>query len=450
MPKTSIKKPPVYVISMGCPRNLVDSEVLTGGLKKKGFRIIATPLKNSIAIVNTCAFIEDAKAESVDVILELADLRKKGGIKALIIAGCLSQRYKRSLMDEISQIDGVFGSGNFTEIPQYIEKILKGGKPVIIDKRPEFLYDDRMPRTLFTPRHSVYVKIQEGCMNFCSYCVIPGIRGPFRSRSRRSVLRESAFLKRRGAREINIIGQDTTLYGKDKHKKPMLAPLLKEIAALMKSGWVRLLYTHPAHYTESLIKVIKNEASVCRYLDLPIQHINDKILKNMNRRVTKKDIISLIERLRKQIPDIAIRTSVIVGFPGEGDKEFRELVNFIKEIKFDRLGVFIYSREEGTKAFHFPHQVPEGEKEKRLKEIMEMQKTISEENNKKYMGKTLKVLIDSESPGAANQYLGRTQYDAPEVDGTVYVRAQKPLRLGDFVDVKINDTLEYDLAGEAK
>ena len=427
----------------------MDSEVLVGKLKEKGFRIHYKLKKHCIAIVNTCGFIEDAKIESIDTILELADLKKQGKLAFLIVTGCLSQRFPRDIMREIKEIDGVFGSGTFQKIPDYIDRILNGEKPIIIDKTPHFLYNHRSPRSRMTPKHTVYVKIQEGCKNFCSYCVIPKMRGPYRSRSMDSVLSEMHSLKRLGAKEINLIGQDTTFYGMDRYKDLMLAELLKRASHVMKSGWIRLLYTHPAHYNQRLIDVIKNEPNICKYLDLPIQHINDRILRRMNRSVTKKDIITLIEKLRKNIPGVCIRTSIMVGFPGESDKEFDELEEFLKEIRFERLGAFIYSREEGTRAFDFTSEVPDKEKRRRFKRIMEVQKNISCENNKAYLGKFIKVLIDEKDFSRPNQYLGRTEHDAPEVDGLVYVKSGKARGPGDFVNVKIEGVLEYDLVGTA-
>ena len=440
-------KKDIFVITLGCPRNLVDAEVLTGKLKKRGFRILDKFEKGCVVVLNTCAFIEDAKRESIDFILRLADLKKSGGLLRLIIAGCLSQRYSKDLKKDIKEIDAIFGSSTFPQIPGCMERILNGEKVIAVEKEPRFLYDHKSPRRILTPRHSAYVKIQEGCMNFCSYCVIPRIRGPYRSRDTGSVLNEIRSLKNKGAREINLIGQDTTLYGAERGEKFALAKLLKKASAIMKSGWLRLLYTHPAHYNDRLIKVIAGEAPVCKYLDLPIQHINDKILKRMHRRVSKKKVIDLIKKLRKNIPNVAIRTSVIVGFPGETEKEFGELEGFIKDFRFDRLGVFTYSREDGTKAFSFPGQVPEGEKEARFKRIMKLQQELSRENNRRYIGKRVKTLIDEKDPGRPGRYVGRTEHDAPEVDGVVYVKSKKPLATGDFADVRIEDTLEYDLAG---
>ena len=446
-------KPGIFVLSLGCPRNLVDSEILLGSLKEHGFRILNEPKKGSVAIVNTCGFIEDAKRESIDIILELLALKKEGKVSRIILAGCLSQRYPKELLKEIREIDGLFGTNTFIDIPKNLPRIIRGEKIISVDKNPSFLYSHNMPRFLLSPRHSAYVKIQEGCMNFCSYCAIPKIRGSFRSRSEESVLKEITHLKSQGAKEINIVGQDTTLYGIDRYGVSKTASLLKKAALIMKRGWVRLLYTHPAHYTDELIKVVKEEPSVCKYLDLPIQHISDNILNSMNRKVTKKGINDLIEKLRKEIPGVAIRTSILVGFPGETEKEFGELESFIRKIKFDRLGVFIYSREEGTTAYDFPDQVPAKEKKIRFDRIMKIQERISRKTNEMFLRRTIKVLIEEKIKSDKDdtfRHIGRSEYDAPEVDGNVYVDSEKKLKRGQFVKVLINDSLEHDLVGKAQ
>ncbi|MBL7158242.1 MAG: 30S ribosomal protein S12 methylthiotransferase RimO [Candidatus Omnitrophica bacterium] len=442
--------PEIFVISLGCPRNLVDSEVMIGALVKKGFRI-SYELKNpDIAIVNTCAFIKDARAESIDIITQLAALKKDKKVKKLIVIGCLAARYAGQLRDEIEEIDAVLGVDEFAKIPAYIDRILKGKSLVRAPKKPKFLYDHTHKRILMTPVHSAYIKIQDGCRNFCSYCVIPAIRGAFRSRVIGSVLKEVTYLKSGGRlKEINIIGQDTTLYGIDRYGRYELPKLLRKVSSVMKDGWVRLLYTHPAHYTDELIKTIREERSICRYLDMPIQHINEKILKKMNRHISKKGIISLIEKLRERIPGLALRTSIIVGFPQETDKDFSELLSFMREARFERLGVFIYSREEGTKAFNFKGQVPEKIKKERFKELMKLQREIAYENNKRFLGKRMRVLVDDEDKSSPGHYIGRTEYDAPEVDGNVFVKSGLKLKKGDFVNVKIDGTLEYDLMGTA-
>ncbi len=412
-------------------------------LKKKGFSFTEDLKIARVFIINTCAFTESAKQESIDAILEAVSFKKK-----LIVTGCLSQRYKDELKKEIPQIDGVFGTADFVKIPEFIDRSEKT-KSIFVSKTPRFLYNHKFNRTFITPPHYAYIKLQEGCMNNCSYCVIPKLRGPYRSRDFDSVIKEVELLKKtKDIREINLIGQDTTLYGIDKYGKVRLSGLLKKLAKIMKSGWVRLLYAHPAHCSDELINVISGENSICKYLDLPIQHIQNRILKAMNRNTTKKEIICLIEKLRKKIPGIAIRTTVMAGFPGETEKEFEELLTFIKDTKFERLGAFIYSQEEGTKAYTFSGQLPQEIKEERYNRILRIQQDISKEKNSSYTGKIFKVLIDEKTKGAHTEFLGRTSMDAPEVDGTCYLKSTKHLRIGSFRHVKIVDTLEYDLVGE--
>lgn len=448
----------IFVLSLGCPRNLVDSEVLIGILKKKSFSITDDAGQASIYIVNTCGFIEKAKEESVDAILKLAAFKKdsKNGKKILIVTGCLSQRYPVDLPKEIPEIDAVFGSSDFHKIPDFI---MAATKPLatsrqfpvsesIVSETPDFLYDHKYKRDFITPKHFAYLKLQEGCMNFCSYCIIPKLRGPYRSRTMNSVLEEAESLKAGGVKEINLIGQDTTLYGMDLYSKPKLPEMLKKISKIMKGRWVRLLYAHPAHITDELISVIKNEEAVTKYIDIPIQHISDDILKRMNRKTTKKEITGLIGKIRKDIPGAAIRTSVMVGFPGETDKEFKELLEFIKEVKFEKLGAFTYSQEEGTPSYNYPGQVSELTKEARYDEILKTQQGISIKNNEKMLDKIFKVLIDAKDDKDNSIYYGRTYMDAPEVDGICYVRSEKAIGIGTFLDVRVTDTLEYDLVGE--
>lgn len=436
---------------------MVDSEVLMALLKKKGFSFTEDLKIARVFIINTCAFIESAKQESIDAILEAASFKEKGinSEKLLIVAGCLPQRYSQELKKEIPEIDGIFGSADFVKIPDFISGSkalrLRSGlrESIFVSKTPSFLYDHKFNRTFITPPHYAYIKLQEGCMNNCSYCVIPKLRGPYRSRDFDSIIKEAELLKKtRNIKEINLIGQDTTLYGIDRYGKVRLAGLLKKLAKIMKDGWIRLLYTHPAHYSDELIDIISGENSICKYLDLPIQHIENRILKDMNRDTTKEQIICLIRKLRKKIPDLAIRTTVMVGFPGETEKEFEKLLTFIEDIKFERLGAFMYSREEGTKAYTFSRQLPEVIKEERYNRILKIQQDISKEKNTSYLGKIFKVLIDEETKKGHTEFLGRTQMDAPEVDGTCYVKSDRHLRLGSFRHVKIVDTLEYDLVGE--
>ena len=439
----------IYLLSLGCPRNLLDSEVLLALLEKKGFKIVEDPRAADVAIVNTCGFIEDAKQESINMILHLANLKKDKKIKKLVVAGCLSQRYPSELMDEIKEIDGIFGTSDFTKIPEALNALLSGERIKEVDFAPDFLYDHLSERTILTPRHYIYLKIQEGCSNRCSYCVIPDLKGPRRSRTVESVLEEVKQLKKKyGPKELVLIGQDTTSFGIDRSGGSELAELLRKVSPLMKGGWVRLLYAHPACFTDELIEVIAGTENICKYVDLPVQHISDKILKKMNRSVTREEITALIERLRNRIKGVAIRSSVIVGFPGETDSDFKELMDFLEDIRFDRLGAFIYSREEGTPAAGFDGHLPGEVKRKRFDEVMRLQQGVSAENNLRFIGKELKVLIDEKDPFNPAQFLGRSEMDAPEVDGTVHVKG-KGVKVGDFIKARITGTMEYDLIGES-
>lgn len=423
----------IGMVSLGCPKNLVDSEAILADFVKKGFKVIDEAAKADVVVVNTCAFIEDAKRESINTILDLIQLKKEGMIKKIIVAGCLPQRYEKVLRKEMSEIDVFHGVREFSKA-------------------------DPEDRLLITPKHYAYIKISEGCDNRCSYCVISKIRGPYKSRSMEAVLKEinDIYKDSKGKlKEINLISQDLTYYGMDSYGKLSLAAFLRKINKDIK--WVRLLYAHPAHFTDELIETIKDTPNICKYIDLPVQHISDKLLKLMGRKVTKKDILSLILKLRKNIPSISIRSSLIVGSPGETEKDFRELMGFIKDIKFERLGIFIYSREEDTPAYNFKGQVSDKIKKERFDQAMLLQQEVAKEVNAKFLGKTLEVLIEEqlkdEHPLGRHTYIGRTYADAPEVDGQVFVRCRGGvtpplLKVGNFVDVKITDTLEYDLIGE--
>lgn len=406
------------IISLGCPRNLVDSEAIISEFKRKGFVFQDDASDADTVIVNTCAFIEDAKKESMDVILKVIDAKKNGDIKRIIIAGCLPQRYEKELKKELKDIDEFMGVLDFKRA---------GDRGLSL-----------------TPGHYAYLKISEGCRNNCSYCIIPYIKGPYRSRDMESILEEAEVLVKKGVKEIILVGQDTALYGIDLYKKKRLAELLERLDKISRGNWIRLLYCHPSSLEKDVIGVIRDSSNICKYIDLPVEHISDRILKEMGRRITKKDIISLIGYIRREIPGVALRTSLIVGFPGETDVEFQELLCFIKEIRFERLGVFRYSREEGTQAYSFKRQVSEKKKESRFNEVMLLQQEISRGINEDFKGRVLKVLIDEEEEDC---YIARTEYDAPEVDGSVHVRG-KGLSVGGFYNVRISDTYEYDLVGE--
>ncbi|MCK9603861.1 MAG: MiaB/RimO family radical SAM methylthiotransferase [Candidatus Omnitrophica bacterium] len=412
------KETKIGVLSLGCPRNLVDSENILGRLNLRGYPVVDID-KADVAVVNTCAFIEDARRESIDAILDLIDLKKQGRLKKIIVYGCLAQRYKDELRKELPEIDAFVGRVSLNhEVNRYV----------------------------ITPRHYAYLKICEGCVNNCSFCSIPGIKGKFSSLDMGSILNKVDKFNKEKLSEINIIGQDITGYGLDLKDGSDLSAAVKKIALRAKNiGWIRLLYLYPERITDELLKVIKDSPKICKYIDLPIQHINGRILKLMNRKTRKEDILKLIDKVRKCIPQVALRTSLIVGFPSESEKEFEELLDFVEDTKFERLGAFTYSREEGTAAYDFKGQLAQDAKVERLDRIMSVQQEISRQVNKKFQGKVMEVLIDEKEKDV---YLGRSQYDAPEVDGLVYVNSKKQLKNGDFVQVKITDTLEYDLVGE--
>ena len=411
----------VGIVSLGCPRNLVDSEFIISRLKAKGYLIVDSEKADTV-IVNTCSFIKEAKEESIDVILDLIELKQKGKIKKIIVHGCLVQRYKQELQKHLKHIDAFVGRLD-----------IQG-----LEKRS----------LLLKSKHFAYVKLSEGCGNVCSYCAIPGIKGPLKSRDKESILKEIHWLEKNHVQEINLVGQDISLYGRDIYGRPQLADLIKSILENCKIPWVRLLYLNPAHITDELIDIIASEKRICKYLDLPIQHINDRILKLMNRTVSRSQIVSLIKKVRKRIPGVFIRTAIIVGFPSETETEFKELLNFMKRIKFERLGAFIYSREENTKAYSFRGQVHNKVKQKRFDEVMVTQQDIARRVNKALLGKNKLVLVDEKDSQRDNIYLARTEYDAPEVDGIVYIKTDKDIKPGEFHRVKIVDTWEYDLVGE--
>lgn len=435
----------VGIISLGCPRNLVDSEVLLGVLKKDGLEIVDIG-DADVGIVNTCAFIDDAKEESISNILELIALKKESRMSAVVVAGCLPQRYGNALPDGLPEVDAFIGCDQILKVADIIKGIRLGDRSCEVSSKPSFIYSHKDPRVYITPSHYAYVKISEGCGNRCSFCTVPAIRGDYRSRPIESILEEADQLK--GTSEINLIGQDTTLYGRDLYGKPAINELLRKLASFKdRRRWIRLLYTYPSHIDDEIIDIFAREKQICKYMDLPVQHANDRILKKMNRKMGRKDIAELIAKIRKRVPGVILRSSMIVGFPGESEEEFGELVDFIKEIRFDRLGVFTYSREEGTPAFNYKGQIDDKVKRERLETLMSVQSDIAREINEAYLGKTIEVLIDEKDGNAEDTYIGRTQGDAPEVDGEVFVKA-KDLSPGDFVNVKIVDTLEYDLIGE--
>ncbi len=413
----------VGLINLGCVRNLVDAQEILGRLKRAECRIVE-PDQATTVILNTCGFIEDAKQESVDTIVDLVDLKRRGKIEKLFVIGCLSQRYSKELAAEFTEIDGLAGVHPFET--QFV---------------PEQVY--------LTPAHFAYLKICEGCYNHCSFCAIPLIKGRIQSRKREAILEDVARLDRRGVKELNIIGQDITAYGMDLYASKELPALLREICRVSRSiEWIRLLYTYPAHVTDELISVVAEEGKICKYIDIPLQHINDRILDRMNRGLSSSQTRDLLARIRNRIPGVRLRSSFIVGFPGETEAEFQELLDFLQEVHFDRAGAFIFSPEEGTPAFHFPAPVPDSVKRRRYDALMRCQQKISQKALQDSVGGIFRVLVDEKQKPEENVYIARTEYDAPEVDGSVFVRSDKDIPAGTFVQVKITDALEYDLVGE--
>ncbi|MBN2453393.1 MAG: 30S ribosomal protein S12 methylthiotransferase RimO [Candidatus Omnitrophica bacterium] len=437
------------IISLGCPRNQVDSEVIAGSLKAAGFRQGDVEDGVDVCVVNTCAFIESAREESVEAIIAAADYKKKGKVKRLVICGCLPQLYKEKLAVELPEADLILGTNDVPVIADLIDSRPRKAAQPKISQRVSYLYDEHSPRLLFTPKHYAYIKISEGCANACSYCIIPRLRGASRSRTVESVLAEIRNISSDGLlKEVILIGQDTTAYGIDRYGAPELSRLLRAVCAQDNSiRWARLMYTHPAHYTDELIDTIGEESRICKYLDLPIQHISGRILKLMNRKCGRRDIECLLRKLRKKVPGLILRTSVIVGFPGETDGDFKELLGFLKEAKFGRLGAFIYSREEGTRAARLKGHVSNAVKRERYDAVMRQQQGISARANRAFIGKCLDVLVDEKAGMEKGKYIARTQGDAPEIDGAVYITG-KNIKAGEFCKVKITDALEYDLVGE--
>jgi len=445
----------IGIKSLGCPKNFVDTEVICGILRENGYQINGKIDNSDIVIINTCSFIRDAVEESIEEILNLVKLKKEGKIKHIIVTGCLPQRYKDdNLIQELPEVDAFLGTGDLLEIDKVIKNILQGEQSYKVSPKPNFLYNHNTPRTILTSQHYAYIKISEGCQNNCSYCLIPKLRGNHRSRKLEDIIEEVKMLsENQNLVEIILIGQDTTLYGTDLYGEYKLAELLKKLSLLKLNNnlkWIRLLYTHPVHYNDELIEVVASYPKICSYLDLPLQHISDKILRRMNRPIEKSKVISLINKLRDRIPNLTLRTTFIVGFPGEtDDKDFEELLSFVKEFRFERLGAFIFSREEGTSAYDFPQQIPVRIKKERLKELMLTQQSISKEINSSYVGKEVEVLVDEIQSGIPKITIGRTKGDAPEIDGKVVIKGDKA-KVGKFIKVKVTEASEYDLVGEIR
>ena len=433
----------VSVVTLGCPKNLVDSEVMTGLIQEAGFELTGDLEEAEAIIVNTCGFIKDAKEESIETVLDLARYKEIGRCRKLIMAGCLSQRYYRELMDEMPEVDHFVGTGGIPRIPDILRG-MEERRDLVGD--PSYLYDASTPRLLSSLTGSAYVKIAEGCSNHCSYCAIPIVRGEFRSRDMESIEREVRDLAGKGVKEINLIAQDTTSYGRDRDGTDLLA-LLKRLVRVEGIEWIRLLYLHPARVGDDLLKFIRDEEKVCRYIDLPLQHIDDRVLKAMGRGVRERDIRELIERIRAVIPSVILRTTFIVGFPGEDEEAFERLLSFTEEVEFDRLGAFTYSKEEGTPASGMDGQVPERVKRRRYRELMKIQKGIARKKNKDLVGSVQRVLVEGMSDESPYILQARTEGQAPDVDGVTYITGGDAMA-GQMVLARIVDAGDYDLVGE--
>ncbi len=429
-------------VSLGCDKNLVDTEMMLGLLNKDGYTFTDDEYDADVIVINTCCFIGDAKEESVNTILEMAQRKVDAKCKALIVTGCLAQRYKQEIIDEIPEVDGILGTSTYDEISHVLAEAL-GGKEHV----QRFHELDELPEVETTGGHYAFLKIAEGCDKHCTYCIIPSLRGNYRSVPMERLVKEAERLAERGVKELILVAQETTLYGVDLYGEKSLPKLLKSLCRISGIQWIRIQYCYPEEITDELIQTIKEEEKVCKYLDLPIQHASDRILKRMGRRTTKAQLQEIVEKLRREIPDIALRTTLISGFPGETPEDHEELMEFVDEMEFQRLGVFAYSAEEDTPAAEYPDQVLQEVKEERRDVIMELQQEISYDFSKSMVGKTLEVMIEGKVADE-NAYVGRTYMDGPGVDGMIFVQTAEELMSGDFARVRVTGAMEYDLIGE--
>lgn len=436
----------ILFISLGCDKNLVDSEVMLGLLDSRGYQIVDDETIADVIVVNTCCFIHDAKEESIQTILEMAEYKKTGRLKALVVTGCLAQRYQQEIIDEIPEVDAVLGTASYDKIAEAIDEALDGHIEMYLEDI------DRLPqvsskRLVTTGGHYAYLKIAEGCDKHCTYCIIPKVRGNYRSVPMEQLLKEAKELAEGGVKELILVAQETTVYGQDIYGEKSLHRLLRELCKIDGIQWIRLLYCYPEEIDANLIRVMKEEPKICHYLDLPIQHASDAILKKMGRRTSKAQLVDTIRTLREEIPDITLRTTLITGFPGETEEQHQELVEFVDEMEFDRLGVFTYSPEENTPAAEMPDQIPEEVKEDRQAELMELQQEIAFDLAEDMIDREVLVMIEGKVADE-NAYVGRTYRDAPNVDGLIFINTDEELMSGDFAKVKVTGAMEYDLIGE--
>ena len=438
----------VLFISLGCDKNLADSEEMLGMLVENGYEITNEESEAEVIVINTCAFIHDAKEESVNSILEMAQYKENGKLKALLVTGCLAQRYQREIIEEIPEVDAVLGTGSWDELIQALDKVFEG------EKYLDFQSIDRLPRAagkrvITTGGYYDYLKIAEGCDKCCTYCIIPKLRGKYRSIPMEKLAAQAEYLASQGVRELIVVAQETTVYGQDLYGEKSLHILLKKLCRIPGIQWIRILYCYPEEIYPELIQTMKEERKICHYLDLPIQHCNNRILKRMGRRTTKEELIQIVETLRKEIPDMILRTTLITGFPGETQEEHEELMEFIDTMEFDRLGVFTYSAEEDTPAARMPDQIDEEEKQRRQAELMELQQEISIDKGNARIGSEVEVMVEGKMADE-NAYVARTYGDAPGVDGYLFINTDTQLMSGDFAMVHVTGALEYDLIGELK
>ncbi len=443
----------IGVVSLGCPKNLVDSETMLGLIHEENYEITNDPSEAEIIIVNTCGFIESAKEESINTILQMAEYKKSGSCKYIIVTGCLSQRYAEELFNELPEADAIAGVEVYDEIGSIIKRVINGERFIMLERsKPDVIYTSKetfLPRILTTPSYTAYLKIAEGCNNCCSYCAIPKIRGPYRSKPMEQVLKEAKALADNGVKELIVVAQDTTRYGEDlPGGKLLLADLLKELNKIESLKWIRVMYCYPNNFTDELIETFASLDKVCKYVDLPLQHASNRLLASMNRYDTREEVETLLAKLRKRIPGIVIRTTFIVGFPGETDADFEELKEFVEQQRFENAGVFAYSQEEGTVAGAMPNQIPDEIKQERYHELMALQAQISEEIHKDTEGQTLEVLVEGIEEDGSGLHYGRSYREAPDIDGLVFIENPGDIKPGCFVKVNILQGFTYESVGE--
>ncbi|HHT87839.1 MAG TPA: 30S ribosomal protein S12 methylthiotransferase RimO [Clostridiales bacterium] len=437
----------IFFISLGCDKNLVDSENMLGILHDNGYIITDNESKADIIIINTCCFIHDAKEESIETILEMADYKKIGNLKALIVTGCLAERYKDEILEEIPEVDALLGTTAISEILHVIDEVMDGKKHTCfadLNRQPAII----SKRVISTVPYYSYLKIAEGCDKHCTYCIIPKLRGKYRSRAMDELTDEASYLASNGVKELILVAQETTLYGVDLYGKKALPELLRRLCKISGIEWIRLLYCYPEEITDELIDTISSEPKICNYLDIPIQHCSDRILKLMGRKATKEDIINIVKKLRERIPHIVLRTTLITGFPTETDNEHEELLRFIEKVRFDRLGVFTYSKEEDTPAALLKPQITAKVKKKRQKQLMELQQSIAFDISSSHIGRVFDVIIEGRIADKDKVYVGRTYMDGPKVDGYIFINSEEELMSGDIIQAKVTGANHYDLIGE--